>query len=206
MISNLLDLSKADEGQLAPNPTSWDVRALVDEVLGELSVNAQARQVGLRSALQAERIHADRDLIQRVLANLVENAIRYSPREAAVTVTSQHVSDHTELRVIDVGRGIAPELREKVFNAFAQLGSGSERAAASGEPWSGSHVLQGGRRGPPWRPSVGRRWPTRRRVLLEVTEWLLISGCCSRAAQVAAWRSPLTSRSWRSATPTCKRP
>lgn len=132
MISNLLDLSKADEGQLAPKPSDCDVRALVDEVLGELSVNAEAGEVGLRSELDAERIYADRDLIQRVLANLVENAIRYSPRQGAVTVMSRPVADGTELRIGDAGRGIAPELRDEVFNAFAQLGSGSERAVASG--------------------------------------------------------------------------
>ncbi|HEY5375635.1 MAG TPA: sensor histidine kinase [Polyangiaceae bacterium] len=71
-------------------------------------------------------------LLRRVLANLVENAIRYSPRQTAVTVMSRRVADGTELRVADAGPGIAPELREKVVNAFAQLGSGSEQAVASG--------------------------------------------------------------------------
>jgi signal transduction histidine kinase len=132
MISNLLDVSRADEGQLAPQPSECDVRALVDQVLGELRVNAEARGVGLRSDLQAERMHADPDLIQRVLANLVENAIRHSPHQTAVTVTSLHLLDGTELRVADAGSGIAPELREKVFHAFAQLDSGNERAADSG--------------------------------------------------------------------------
>jgi len=132
MISNLLDLSKADEGQLAPKPSDCDVRELIDEVLEDLRMNAEARGVVLRSALDAERMHADQDLIQRVLANLVENAIRYSPRETAVSVTSMPVTDGIELRVADAGPGIALEMRAKVFNAFAQLGYGSERAVASG--------------------------------------------------------------------------
>ena len=132
MISNLLDLSKADEGQLLPKPSDCDVRALVHEVLNELAVDAEDHGVELQDALEAERLHADQDLIQRVLANLVENAIRYSPRKAAVTVSSRHIADAVELRVSDAGRGIAPELREKVFNAFEQLGGGGERAVASG--------------------------------------------------------------------------
>jgi two-component system sensor histidine kinase/response regulator len=132
MISNLLDLSKADEGQLAPKAADCDVRELVGEVLEDLRMNAEARGVALRSALEADRMHADQDLIQRVLANLVENAIRYSPHQTTVTVSSTPLADGTELRIADAGPGIAPELREKVFNAFAQLGYGSERAVASG--------------------------------------------------------------------------
>lgn len=130
MISNLLDLSKADEGQLAPSASYHDVRTLMDEVIADLNVNAMDRSVELRTVVMASRLHADRDLIQRVLANLVENAIRYSPRKTAVTITSTQVEGGTELRVADAGRGIEPEMREKVFNAFVQVESNGDGAAA----------------------------------------------------------------------------
>jgi two-component system sensor histidine kinase/response regulator len=132
MISNLLDLSKADEGQLAPRASEQDVRALVDGVLAELGMIAKDREVELRVTLEAERIYADSDLIQRVLANLVDNAIRYSPRRAAVSVTISDVAGATELRVADAGRGIEPELREKVFNAFVQVEADSQGGMARG--------------------------------------------------------------------------
>jgi len=130
MISNLLDLSKADEGQLAPSASEHDVRALVDEVLTDLNVNAAERDVEFRTVVGAPLLHADRDLIQRVLANLVENAIRYSPRKTTVTITIAQVEGGTELRVADAGCGIEPEMREKVFNAFVQVESNRERAVA----------------------------------------------------------------------------
>jgi len=130
MISNLLDLSKADEGQLAPEASDQAVRPLLDEVLSELKVNAADREVQLQTVVEAERIHADRDLFQRVLANLVENAIRYSPRHSAVSITIADVPGATELRVADAGRGIAVELREKIFSAFMQVESNSERTVA----------------------------------------------------------------------------
>lgn len=130
MISNLLDLSKADEGQLAPEASDQDARALVDEVLAELDVNAKDREVQFRTVVEAERIHVDRDLIQRVLANLVENAIRYSPRRTAVTITVSDVEGGAELRVTDAGRGIEPAMRDKIFSAFVQVESNSERAVA----------------------------------------------------------------------------
>jgi two-component system, sensor histidine kinase and response regulator len=132
MISNLLDISKADEGQLAPKRSDVDLRGLVEDVLSELGANAQGRGVGLRSSIEAERIHADRDLFQRVLANLVENAIRYSPRETTVTVKAAHIVDGTELRVADAGSGIAPEMRDKVFDAFVQVESNGQHAVARG--------------------------------------------------------------------------
>jgi signal transduction histidine kinase len=128
MILNLLDLSKADEGRLAPKLSDIDLRGLVNEVLSELALNAEGRQVALRSSIEVERIHADEDLFRRTLTNLVENAIRYAPAETSVTVTAVRVPDGIELRVADAGRGIAPEMREKVFDAFAQADSSDEYA------------------------------------------------------------------------------
>jgi signal transduction histidine kinase len=132
MISNLLDISKADEGRLAPKLSDIDLPALVDEVLSELAVSAEERGVVLRSSLEAERIVADQDLLQRVLTNLVENAIRYSPARATVTVTARRVDDGTELRVADAGHGIAPELYEKVFDPFVQIEDGFSLAPTPG--------------------------------------------------------------------------
>jgi two-component system, sensor histidine kinase and response regulator len=132
MILNLLDLSRADEGELAPKFSDIDLRALVDEVLSELALNAKSREVELRSSIEAERIRADEDLFRRTLTNLVENAIRYAPAQTAVTVTAANLGGATELRVADAGKGIAPEMREKVFDAFVQAESGSERVVARG--------------------------------------------------------------------------
>lgn len=132
MISNLLDISKADGGRLAPQLSEIDLPALVDQVLSELGVTAEERHVGLRRSLEAERIRADQDLFQRVLTNLVENAIRYSPARAIVTVAARNVPDGTELRVADAGRGIAPEMREQVFSPFVQIENGDSLVATPG--------------------------------------------------------------------------
>ncbi len=129
MILNLLDLSKADEGQLSPKRSDIDLRGLVDDVISELSANAQSRKVSLRSSLETDRIHADEDLFRRTLTNLVENAIRYAPPETSITVAAASLVGGTELRVADAGKGIALEMREKVFSPFVQVESG-ERVVA----------------------------------------------------------------------------
>jgi signal transduction histidine kinase len=130
MILNLLDLSKADEGRLSPKLIDVDLPGMVNEVLSDLALNAEGRQVALQSSIEVERVTADEDLFRRTLTNLVENAIRYAPAQTSVTVTAVPVDAGIELRVADAGRGIPPELHEKVFDPFVQADSGGEYPAA----------------------------------------------------------------------------
>lgn len=120
MILNLLDLAKADQGQLAPAGTAVDVGPLVAGVFEELRLTATARDVVLRSRIEAASAHADPELLRRILANLVENGIRYSPVSGVIEISSVRVAGGVELRVADRGKGVPPELREKVFDAFTQ--------------------------------------------------------------------------------------
>ncbi len=123
MIMNLLDVSKADEGQLAPKRTEVDLPALVRSVIAELDVSARSREVDLRSAIDVVSVRADADLLRRVLANLVENAVRYAPRGSAVTISARR-EGATVLRVADSGPGIPAPLRDKVFDPFVRIEPG----------------------------------------------------------------------------------
>ncbi len=131
MILNLLDLSKADEGKLTPKRAVVDLDALVAEVLLELEESARARRVKLSSELLVIRIQVDADLLRRLLANLVENAIRHAPAASVVAVKSRRAEGATELRVIDRGEGVPPEMQELVFDPFVQL-EGSEIPSSRG--------------------------------------------------------------------------
>jgi len=64
----------------------------------------------------------DPALLERAVANLVENALRYAPREVPVRVEAGRVDGHVDLRVIDAGKGVPPADRERVFRAFQRLG------------------------------------------------------------------------------------
>ena len=133
MLHNLLDVSKAEEGKLQPRRSELDLHALVAPILTDLAVDAERRPVSLLSSVQADRVHADQDLVRRTLTNLVENAIRYAPPGTTVTVTVIRVTSAIELRIIDEGSGIPPEMRERVFDPFVQVEVGE------------SHVARGGR-------------------------------------------------------------
>lgn len=65
---------------------------------------------------------ADPPLLERVLANVITNALRHNAPGAPVLVTASHHQDRVEVRVIDRGPGIAPEDREQVFLPFQRLG------------------------------------------------------------------------------------
>jgi two-component system sensor histidine kinase/response regulator len=131
MILNLLDVSKADEGRLVAQRTDVDLTGLIAGVFADTAVLAADSRVALRSAAEGLGVRADRDLLRRTLTNLVENAIRYAPEGTAVTVSAARAARGTLLRVADEGRGIPAPLRDRVFDAFVQGGSGEHDESRS---------------------------------------------------------------------------
>jgi signal transduction histidine kinase len=126
MILNLLDLSRSDEGRLRPARETIELTPFVSAVVEELALTARHAGIELRSSATGE-IHADPALLHRVLANLVENAIRHSPEGGAVTITSTAADRATELRVADAGTGVAADLRDRVFQRFETTGGARNR-------------------------------------------------------------------------------
>ena len=114
MIPNLLDVSKADEGQLAPRRSVVHLRPIVEEIAADLDIDARARELTIRTSLEAETLYADQDLLRRTLANLVENAIRYAPAGSTVSVSSARAGSATLLRVADAGLGVPEDMRERI--------------------------------------------------------------------------------------------
>jgi signal transduction histidine kinase len=132
MIFNLLDISKADEGKLEPKVASVDLSALVGTVFEDLQALGGARSVTLRSSADLPRVRADEELLRRTVANLVENAIRHAPAGTEVAVSASVRDGQVELRVRDSGRGIPPELRDKIFDPFVQLSGGDASLGRGG--------------------------------------------------------------------------
>jgi signal transduction histidine kinase len=118
MIMNLLDISKADEGRLRPSPTKLDANALASGVLESMALRAAAAKVKLKSEVAVDELHVDPDLISRVLINLVDNAIRHSPAGSAVRLAIASAGDGVEVRVADVGAGVPPAERERIFERY----------------------------------------------------------------------------------------
>lgn len=132
MILNLLDVSKADEGKLVPSRAPFDVHAVVAGVFAEHELVAEAKAVRLVADVPRATVTADEDLVRRMLTNLVENALRHAPSESTVTVSTTSTDGALELRVIDAGDGVAPEMRQRIFDPFVQIDAGQGVVARSG--------------------------------------------------------------------------
>ncbi len=130
LVLNLLDISKSEEGRLLVRPSSVDLPALLAEVASAHRVDAEACGVRLEHAASVGRVTADPDLLRRVLENLLDNAIRHAPEGSVVRLDARAGEADVEIRVADQGSGIAPELRERVFDRFVQVDA-RDRPAAS---------------------------------------------------------------------------
>ncbi len=124
LVLNLLDISRSQEGQLLPKRERVELAPLVTEIFQAHALRAESQEINLRHAVEAPVVGADVDLLRRVIENLLENAIRHAPAGTEVLLSSQQAGGWIELRLIDAGPGVAPEMRDKIFDRFVQLDHG----------------------------------------------------------------------------------
>jgi signal transduction histidine kinase len=132
LLLNLLDISKSEEGHLAPKLAPVDLPSLVAEVFEANAARAEARDITLRSELAAPIVKADPDLLRRVLENLLENALRHGPEGSVVAVEGKEAAGEIELRIRDEGAGVPQALRESIFDRFIQVESTERSVTRSG--------------------------------------------------------------------------
>lgn len=120
LILNLLDISKSEEGRLVAHPTNLDIEALTTEVCEAFELRARSAQLTLERQIDVPIVSSDKDLLRRVLENLIDNAIRHAPPGSSVKLTAVRAEGATVLCVANAGRGIPEEQREKIFEAFVQ--------------------------------------------------------------------------------------
>ena len=132
MAMNLLDVMRSEDGTFAAKPTPVALDRLVGEVVEQMTPLAAAHQITIAAELGGTlpALTCDGELMRRVLQNLVDNAIRYSPEGGEVTLAARELGDRVELRVIDRGAGIPVDLREQVFEKWRRLERGIDRGTS----------------------------------------------------------------------------
>jgi signal transduction histidine kinase len=128
MIANLLDIARSDDGRLVPKRAAVDIAALFERVANEHAAEALARKVAVSTKVELDApISADGDILGRVLANLVENALRYTHAGGHIGLGARWVTSNgvelLELTVTNDGRPIAAEWRPFVFDKYVQTAS-----------------------------------------------------------------------------------
>ncbi|MFF3128314.1 ATP-binding protein [Streptomyces sp. NPDC057908] len=120
LVDNLLDMSRLQAGALTLN-----LRATtLDEVLPAAldSLPCDPTDVKVRISEDVPAVLADPPLLERIIANLVGNAVRYTPPDRSVVITASTLADRVEMRVIDRGPGLPVTDRERAFVPFQRLG------------------------------------------------------------------------------------
>ena len=198
LVGDLFQLAELDADDARLQGEDFVLAELVHDVVQQFGAEAQRRQIALRTlflpspkALAALQVHADLRLIERVLAGLIDNALRHTPSDGAVTIECSSDGDRARLAVRDTGEGIASAVLHGLFERYERservAGANAAAAATAGWAWRSpgassssmaagcasrvhpvgareSHSICRWPRRRPWPPPVRRRrsWPPER--------------------------------------------
>jgi two-component system, OmpR family, sensor histidine kinase VicK len=132
LVSDFLDARLIEEGQFALRPELFDVRTLLLEQAELVLAHDETHDLEAQMHDTPLYVQADRSRLTQVVANVLSNAVKYSPTGGTITVGAELIDGTARLWVDDEGTGIAPEHREQIFEPFYRGG-----AAAAGIPGTG---------------------------------------------------------------------
>lgn len=128
MISDILELSLIESGNISIEKKRVRLKNLVDEVFTALSTKAAAREVNLNNEVPSDgKALADPVRLEQILTNLIDNAIKFNRRGGSVSVLSNERESMTSIIVSDSGEGILPDHLPRVFERFYRADRGRTR-------------------------------------------------------------------------------
>jgi signal transduction histidine kinase len=137
LVMNLLDVSRSEDGALIPHVTEFDLQTLLGEVCKEMGRRLDDKDQKLQPTFVADvgPLRADRDLIRRVIENLIDNAYKYGPRHTTINIEilpatmDDGAEPAVEIRVRDEGEGVPAPYRHLIFEKYGRV-EGRAGAAA----------------------------------------------------------------------------
>ncbi|MFI0088166.1 sensor histidine kinase [Streptomyces bobili] len=118
LVGNLLDMSRLQTGTVTPIIRETDLDEVVPMALG--GVPDAGVELDIPETLPM--VDVDRGLLERSVANIVENAVKYSPADTPVLVSASAIADRVEVRVVDRGPGVPDEAKDRIFEPFQRYG------------------------------------------------------------------------------------
>ena len=131
MINDLLDVERYESGGLTLTYEDSDLDSLINSAVGMVKPEAESKKIALKTKYDLHKLEVDVGRINRVLVNLIGNAIKFSPEHSDVFISCDELEseDGTKMfkfRIVDEGPGIPKDKLDQVFEKFKQVGSGQE--------------------------------------------------------------------------------
>lgn len=118
-VNSLLELTRLESGRIELRKESVDPNRLLEKVVKRFQESADAKNIKIELILEPQfPIALDRDLIEKVMANLIDNAIKYSPNDSKIEVETADHGDWVEISIRDQGIGMSPEDLQNIFKRF----------------------------------------------------------------------------------------
>ncbi|MEN6360312.1 MAG: ATP-binding protein, partial [Smithella sp.] len=117
-----------EAGKLVLNITEFDLSILFRDLI-EMEQTWVKKEVEIVTQTQPGlMVRADRDVLWRVMANLLDNALKFAPSESSIEITAQAMENRTvRIRVMDAGPGVPPEERKRIFEKFTRIRDAEHR-------------------------------------------------------------------------------
>jgi two-component system sensor histidine kinase SenX3 len=129
LVTELLELSRLEGGEPLPEPERVAVDRVLHEVLDRSRTAASAKEITVRlDGARGLQLRSHERLLVTALANLVDNAIAYSPEGTTVTIATRRSAERVEISVSDEGIGIAAEDQTRIFERFYRVDRARSRA------------------------------------------------------------------------------
>ena len=122
LFNELLDISKLDSGAIKPKLGGFAIQDILGRLREEFKVEAAAKHIGLEISTEDHVIHSDPVLLERIIRNLISNAIRYTPT-GTISLTLARDGERLHVAVRDTGIGIPEEHQQRIFEEFFQVGN-----------------------------------------------------------------------------------
>ncbi len=129
LIGDLLDIEKINSNMMDLNKSKVSVQKVFENIIEQSSSFAYELDVKLKIEPADFFVVADQEMLLRILANLVSNAIKFSPKDGIVTLSAKSISKVVTLTVANQGQGISPDQLERIFDRFQQAPNQTARTS-----------------------------------------------------------------------------